>query len=453
VSAAVRCPRCAAPAASPEARCGVCGSPCDLPPTLSEVVRFERGLAAALLAAFVLLWAAALGAGGGVADVRAPDTVAELVAAWRRGEALGVAAGLALFLAVSLACAVRGFRPARAALQALRARPAPSVGPVPLGAFLVAFGLFVVAGAAGLAGQRAPRALAHDAQGRAQALPLGAEGLELAITREAARIAEGPLGPEDLWAGRLRWRGGVGRLELVATPAAPSSPPPVLVDGRPLALGVTHEVWPGSRITAPGLTVSVDAPSWVERSGRSLAGQVLGLVALLALARVAAPGLLTRLGVRREGLAREVRRGASAYLGFFPLYCGALALTLGLADALGQPAESHPLVRALERDSGGALALLVFAQAALLAPLVEELLYRGVALGGLLRPLGPVGALLGSAVLFAAIHPGFAHFLPMVALGGLFAALRLTSPTGSLVGAVTAHLLHNALTLLLVFAV
>lgn len=96
--------------------------------------------------------------------------------------------------------------------------------------------------------------------------------------------------------------------------------------------------------------------------------------------------------------------------------------------------------------------MLVFLQAAVLAPLVEKLIYRGVALGGLLRPFGPLGAVLASAVLFAAVHPGFAHFLPMIALGSLFAGLRATSPTGSLVGSVTAHLMHNGLTLLLVFA-
>lgn len=109
----------------------MCGSPCDLEPSPPELVRFERGLALALLVAFLLLWKVALDATAGPADVRAPDTVADLQAAWQRGEGRGALLGLALFFTASVYCAVRFQRTIRTAMKALRARPAPTVGPVP----------------------------------------------------------------------------------------------------------------------------------------------------------------------------------------------------------------------------------------------------------------------------------------------------------------------------------
>lgn len=144
------------------------------------------------------------------------------------------------------------------------------------------------------------------------------------------------------WSGTLAWGlFGVGQLE-VANTAAVGSATPVALDGKPLEPGVVYEVWPGARVTAPGLALTVDAPDWTERSARNLVGQVLGLLLLLGLARLATPGLLTRLGVRTEGFAREVKRGAAAYLAFFPVVWAVLMLTQILAGALGYPAQSHP---------------------------------------------------------------------------------------------------------------
>jgi membrane protease YdiL (CAAX protease family) len=145
-------------------------------------------------------------------------------------------------------------------------------------------------------------------------------------------------------------------------------------------------------------------------------------------------------------------RGAAALFAFLPLYFLLLLVSTGLASLLGLPVESHSLIRILEQG-GGALAGLVIIQAALLAPLVEEVLYRGFGIPAFEGALGPAGAVLVTSLIFAVNHPGFMSLIPMLGLGTLFAGLQVTSPGRSLVAPITAHALFNGLTLALVLAV
>ena len=91
------------------------------------------------------------------------------------------------------------------------------------------------------------------------------------------------------------------------------------------------------------------------------------------------------------------------------------------------------------RDTGG-LPLLLACTA--LAPAVcEELLCRGPVLAGLRRSIGPTGAVIVSALLFAALHQSPFRFLPQAVLGAMLAILTLRS--GSVVPAMVVHFLHN----------
>ena len=81
------------------------------------------------------------------------------------------------------------------------------------------------------------------------------------------------------------------------------------------------------------------------------------------------------------------------------------------------------------------------AVAVLAAPVVEELLFRGLLLGGLRRQATPLVAVVWSALLFAFVHP--MPWWPLVfVLGVLCAALRLRF--GSLWAAVSLHAAYNA---------
>jgi|GEM_PF-1627103 len=84
----------------------------------------------------------------------------------------------------------------------------------------------------------------------------------------------------------------------------------------------------------------------------------------------------------------------------------------------------------------------------LLAPLGEEVLFRGYLLRALRARYGTRAALLVTSAIFAAMHLNPASFLALLVLGLLFGLLRLAS--GSLVPALVGHAMQNGLTALAV---
>ena len=89
-----------------------------------------------------------------------------------------------------------------------------------------------------------------------------------------------------------------------------------------------------------------------------------------------------------------------------------------------------------------ALALLITVG---LAPVVEELVFRGVLLRSWSRRRGRTHALLATAALFAVLHP--ADLLGSFVFGVVLGGIRFR--TGTLVVPIVCHALHNALTELL----
>lgn len=92
---------------------------------------------------------------------------------------------------------------------------------------------------------------------------------------------------------------------------------------------------------------------------------------------------------------------------------------------------------------GGALGIVAtFVLVAVVAPLLEEVLLRGVVLGALARRIGTWGAILGSAAVFALMHLDVWSLLPFAVLG---VGLGWLATRGrSLWPAVIAHVLYNA---------
>jgi len=87
----------------------------------------------------------------------------------------------------------------------------------------------------------------------------------------------------------------------------------------------------------------------------------------------------------------------------------------------------------------------------IVAPLVEEMLFRGVLLSALGSYFGAGVALVGQAVLFAAYHFSAWMFVPMLLLG--LACGYLTQHRGSLWPAVVLHALFNAVPVAIAFLV
>ncbi len=86
-----------------------------------------------------------------------------------------------------------------------------------------------------------------------------------------------------------------------------------------------------------------------------------------------------------------------------------------------------------------------------MAPLFEELVFRGLILNALQQKTNGLIAIILSSLLFAAIHWSWPEFLSLFVIGMIYALMTLKS--NSIVPALLAHITHNALTFWLYAAV
>ena len=171
--------------------------------------------------------------------------------------------------------------------------------------------------------------------------------------------------------------------------------------------------------------------------------------------------LITMARQRGASLADEIgwnrRRFGSSLL--FALGGFAIAQPLMIATSLlgaralrNAPAPSNPVIPQLINAPGFWTPLLLIVLASVAAPLVEELLFRGVFYNAVRPKLGPWPAIIVTGLVFGFVHPvGVAEMLAIAMLGGVFAWMAETRR--SMLPGIFAHGLNNLLTtLLLLFA-
>ena len=152
------------------------------------------------------------------------------------------------------------------------------------------------------------------------------------------------------------------------------------------------------------------------------------------------------------GFFRELFYGVTVYATAIPIVIAgavfALLLSLIFPQELGQA--SHPIQKALADGDTSQRVLLLFI-AAVAAPIVEEIIFRGVLFVHLRdlsrrwgRFLSFLFSALGSSLIFAAIHPQGIIFIPI--LGALAVAFCLAREMrGSLISCMVAHGINNGL--------
>lgn len=159
------------------------------------------------------------------------------------------------------------------------------------------------------------------------------------------------------------------------------------------------------------------------------------------------------LGLHRgKGVLRETAAGIAAYLALLPLLACGLALTLFLqkitASASGEEPGpiSHPIYGMMPGAGPLNLALLFFV-AAVLAPCVEEVMFRGAFYGALRSFAGRTLSLLLMSFVFASLHPQGVFAIPsLMAIAVSFGLMR--EWRSSLVAGAVTHGLHNGTLLL-----
>ena len=185
----------------------------------------------------------------------------------------------------------------------------------------------------------------------------------------------------------------------------------------------------------------------------AVAGNVVGIVGCLFIVALAGGGWGSRLGLL--GL-REKRAGSRAAMGVVaaimiqPLLLVAGIITIVYGPIVGIDFRPQPLLFHARHLPSWGFALLCVS-AVVVAPVTEEVLFRGFVYGTLRRYLGPLGAISLSAGIFSVLHGHPPAYLSLFVVGFLLAYLY--ERTGSLAASIAAHALHNLSSMLVVFVV
>ena len=181
-------------------------------------------------------------------------------------------------------------------------------------------------------------------------------------------------------------------------------------------------------------------------------GQVVPPLLGLAAVRLFGRGSAATVGVRAGPLGRGLLGGVVALAVVLPLCIVALKVNTILVVLLGGRPELHPVLEKIGQQPTAGIVALALIQAAILAPLAEEFIYRGVLMTTLMKQAGIGGALVVSSAVFALVHmmtePQAVLPLFILALAMGYVAYR----TRSLVGPIITHSLFNALMVLGTFA-
>ncbi len=149
---------------------------------------------------------------------------------------------------------------------------------------------------------------------------------------------------------------------------------------------------------------------------------------------------LDRLGLRSFDQAQGCALGAILFvLSYAARFCFVITMM-----ALGVQLQPQQVMTRL--DVTGETFFLTLFSTSILAPIAEEIFFRGFLYGGLRARLGPIGAMIISTVFFTALHFSLDAFIPILVLGLCLAWLY--ERTGSLYPGIILHASNNAVAII-----
>lgn len=172
----------------------------------------------------------------------------------------------------------------------------------------------------------------------------------------------------------------------------------------------------------------------------------LGLLVVVLLTRAKGSTLGETFGLRCGRVRRVLGGGVLWYLALLPPVLMSGVLVRVFFEQVGVPWSRQEAVEAMVSSDGvGWVKWLLVVAAAIVAPVTEELLFRGVLLGGLLRWVGAGPALVLASGVFAAMHMHTPSFIPLFVLGGALGLAYVVS--GNLLVSMVMHALFNGVNL------
>lgn len=154
---------------------------------------------------------------------------------------------------------------------------------------------------------------------------------------------------------------------------------------------------------------------------------------------------IAALGLSVTNLFSNIKQGIKRYLITLPLIMLAGFIINLISSYYGQNPEMQDVVRwVLEEKSLFILVSLIFF-GIIIAPVIEEIMFRGFLQPALKNSFGRRYAVVVSASLFAAVHMDIFAFFQIFILGMLLGYLY--EKTQTLIASIVVHVLHNSLTL------
>ena len=199
------------------------------------------------------------------------------------------------------------------------------------------------------------------------------------------------------------------------------------------------------------LTRHAPAEFDAEQMIKNVDGTIVeGIVAVIVLMLIVVsmtpyPTGLVRLGFRGDRPGRQFGTGILTFLAsLFPVM-----IMMLVTQPLRSVETTHPFLRLVDEVGPGREFLSIAFAAVIVAPLKEELMFRVILQSWLVRWVGVAPAIIGAAIIFAAVHgfPDSIALLPLALILGVVYHWRR-----SYLAVVIAHAVFNAfnLTLMLV---
>jgi membrane protease YdiL (CAAX protease family) len=150
----------------------------------------------------------------------------------------------------------------------------------------------------------------------------------------------------------------------------------------------------------------------------------------------------TAFGLRRAGATRQILLGLAVAVVVFGVALLLIKLSQWLMREVHLTPQPQSAIEALQSTTDPRRQAAVALTAVVLAPVFEEVIFRGLLLVSLRQAGYPRFAFWGTAVFFAVTHLNLMTFLPLVFFAVVLNLFYLR--TGSLVGPITAHAAFNA---------
>ena len=188
-----------------------------------------------------------------------------------------------------------------------------------------------------------------------------------------------------------------------------------------------------------------DAPSIPPQAMllvQALIFPISGTAVMLWLFRRRKMSIMAALNSDGRGIGHAARTGALTYLGIMPVFVLANVISIiGLAR-LGLPPEPQLTIQLiLDPASPAWFHAALIGLAIIAAPVIEEVIFRGILLPGLMQHLPAMPAIAGCSLIFAAVHLHLPSLLPMTVLGVGFCVAYIAS--GSLIAPIVMHAIFN----------